>query len=41
MDADRATCASAGMFDDLAKPIRGEQLVSVLQRWLSPRSVSA
>jgi len=39
-DEDRAACAPAGMFD-LAKPIGGEQLDRVLQRWLSPISVSA
>ena len=34
MDGDRERCAAAGMDDYLAKPYSGEEMLSVLMRWL-------
>jgi CheY-like chemotaxis protein/HPt (histidine-containing phosphotransfer) domain-containing protein len=36
MAGDRERCLAAGMDDYVAKPIRGEQLEEVLERWLAP-----
>ena len=41
MEEDRSACAAAGMCDYLAKPVRGEHLDGVLQRWLKQQLVSA
>jgi two-component system sensor histidine kinase/response regulator len=34
MDEDRRRCLDAGMDDHLAKPLRGEELDAVLERWI-------
>jgi PAS domain S-box-containing protein len=38
---DRARCLAAGMDDYVSKPIRREQLIATLRRWIPPDSVSS
>jgi PAS domain S-box-containing protein len=38
MDGDRARCLAAGMDDYISKPIRREQLIETLSRWLPARA---
>jgi PAS domain S-box-containing protein len=38
MDGDREKCLDAGMNDYISKPMRREQLIDTLQRWIPPQT---
>ena len=38
MDGDREKCLDAGMDDYISKPMRREQLIDTLQRWIPPQT---
>ena len=41
MDGDREKCLDAGMDDYISKPMRREQLIDPLQRWIPPQADTA
>jgi len=41
MDGDREKCLEAGMDDYISKPMRREQLIDTLQRWIPPQADTA
>jgi len=41
MDGDIERCLAAGMDDYVSKPIRREELVATLQRWIAPQEATA
>jgi len=41
MDGDREKCLEAGMDDYISKPMRREQLIDTLQRWIAPQADTA